>query len=174
MAFTGWVGPISGVGSTASPPGQSRDGTAACPLWVSGTGSVGWQRYVAAPGVVMDLFGFSPASGDQICLTAREFVRSGDLMVLDAIATGSGVLVVREPNRVTVLTDLAGVWPVFYATVDESLVYSSSASAVARYTGGEVDEQWLATRLLAGGIPDAWSEGSPYRRVAAVPAGGRC
>ncbi len=122
--------------------------------------------------MVVDVFGFSPASGDQVCSIAREFVRSGDLMVLDAIATGSGVLVVREPHGVTVLTDLAGVWPVFYATVGESLVYSSSASAVARYVGSEVDEQWLAAWLLAGGIPDAWSEGSPYRRVAAVPAGG--
>ncbi len=135
----------------------------------------GWQRYVVAPGVVIDVFGFSPASGDQLCSTAREYVRSGDLMVLDAIATGSGVLVVREPHGVTVLTDLAGVWPVFYATaeaLDGSLVYSSRASVVARYVGSEVDEQWLAARLLAGGIPDAWSEDSPYRRVAAVPAGG--
>ncbi len=71
-----------------------------------------------------------------------------------------------------VLTDLAGVWPVFYTTMGGSVVYSSSASSVARYAGGEVDEQWLATRLLAGGIPDAWSEGSPYRRVVVVPAGG--
>jgi asparagine synthase (glutamine-hydrolysing) len=127
---------------------------------------------VAAPGVVVDVFGFSLASGDQIRSTVREFARTADLMVLDAIATGSGVLVVREPAGVTVLTDLAGVWPVFYATVGDSVVYSSSASAVARYVGSEVDEQWLAARLLAGGIPDAWSEGSPYRRVAAVPAGG--
>jgi asparagine synthase (glutamine-hydrolysing) len=132
---------------------------------------MGWQRYAAAPGVVVDVFGFSLASGDQICSRAREFARTADLMVLDAIATGSGV-VVREPLGVTVLTDLAGVWPVFYATVGYSVVYSSSASAVARYVGSEVDEQWLAARLLAGGIPDAWSEGSPYRRVAAVPAGG--
>jgi asparagine synthase (glutamine-hydrolysing) len=126
---------------------------------------MGWQRHVAAPGVVVDVFGFSPASGDQICLTAREFARTADLMVLDAIATGSGVLVVREPAGVTVLTDLAWVWPVFYATVGDSVVYSFSASAVARYVGSEVDEQWLAARLLAGGIPDAWSEGSPYRRA---------
>ncbi|MGH3753709.1 MAG: albusnodin/ikarugamycin family macrolactam cyclase [Pseudonocardiaceae bacterium] len=171
MTFTGWVGPISDVGPTAS-PAEQPDWTAACPLRVSGTGSWGWQRHAAAPGVVVDVFGFSPASDDQICVTAREFARTEDLMVLDAIATGSGVLVVREPHRVTVLTDLAGVWPVFYATVGESLVYSSSASAVARYVGSEVDEQWLAVRLLAGGIPDAWAEDSPYRRVAAVPAGG--
>ncbi|MGH3887329.1 MAG: asparagine synthase-related protein [Pseudonocardiaceae bacterium] len=171
MTFTGWVGPITDVGPTASPAEQPGDWVAACPLQVSGDGLVGWQRHVAALGVVVDVVGFSPASGDQVCSTVREFVRSGDLMVLDAIATGSGVLVVREPHGVTVLTDLAGVWPVFYATVGESLMYSSSASAVARYAGSEVDEQWLATRLLAGGIPDAWSEGSPYRRVAAVPAG---
>ncbi len=172
MTFTGGVGPISDVGPTAFPAEQPGDWTAACPLRVSGTGIWGWQRHAAAPGVVVDVFGFSPVSGDQVCSTAREFARSGDLMVLDVIATGSGVLVVREPQRVTVLTDLAGVWPVFYATVGESLVYSSSASAVARYVGSEVDEQWLAARLLAGGIPDAWSAGSPYRRVAAVPAGG--
>ncbi|MGQ0718263.1 MAG: albusnodin/ikarugamycin family macrolactam cyclase [Pseudonocardiales bacterium] len=172
MTFTGWVGPASDVGPTAFPAEQPGDWTVACPLRVSGTGSWGWQRHVATPGVVVDVFGFSPASGNQICSTAREFVRSGDLMVLDAIATGSGVLVVREPQRVSVLTDLAGVWPVFYATVGESLVYSSSASTVVRYVGSEVDEQWLAVRLLAGGIPDAWSEGTPYRRVAAIPAGG--
>ncbi|MGH3922717.1 MAG: hypothetical protein ACRDTT_07605, partial [Pseudonocardiaceae bacterium] len=140
MTFTGWVGPISDVGPTASPAEQPGDWTAACPLQVSGAGLVGWQRYAAAPGVVVDVFGFSPASGDQVCSTVREFVRSGDLTVLDAIATGSGVFVVREPHGVTVLTDLAGVWPVFYATVGESLMYSSSASAVARYAGSEVDE----------------------------------
>lgn len=172
MTFTGWVGPTSDVGPTAFPAEQPREWTATCPLSVSGAGFSGWQRHVAASDVVVDVFGFSPVSGDQVCVTAREFARTEDLMVLDSIATGSGVLVVREPHGVTVLTDLAGVWPVFYATVGESLVYSSSAAAVARYAGSEVDEQWLAARLLAGGIPDAWSEGSPYRRVAAVPAGG--
>lgn len=128
--------------------------------------------WTAVPELAVDLFGYSQASGDQLLSAAREFACSGDVMALDAVATGSGVLVVREPQRVTVLTDLAGVWPVFYATVGETLLYSSSASAVAGYVGGEVDERWLAARLLAGGIPAAWSQGSGYRRVAAVPAGG--
>ncbi len=172
MTFTGRVGPINDVGSTAFPADQPGDWTAGCPLWVSGTGSADWRRHVAAPDVVVDVFGFSPASDDQVCLIVREFTRSGDLLVLDAVTTGSAVLVVREPQRVTVLTDLAGVWPVFYATGDESVAYSSSASAVARYVGGEVDDRWHAARLLVGGIPGAWSESSPYRRVAAVPAGG--
>lgn len=171
ITFTGWVGPISDVGRTASPVDQPRDWTAACPLWVSDTGSVGWRRHVSVSGVVVDVFGFSPASDYQIRTTVSEFVRSGDVMMLDAIATGSGSLVIRAPQCVTVLTDLAGVWPVFYAAVGESLVYSSSASAVAGYVASAVDEQWLAVRLLASGIPEAWSETSPWCGVAAVPAG---
>lgn len=70
------------------------------------------------------------------------------------------------------MTDLAGVWPVFYATVAGSLTYSSSAHAVAAYLGGGVDEGWLSARLLAGSIPDIWSKGSPYQRVQSVPPGG--
>lgn len=165
--FTGWVGPINDVGPTGLP-----DWTAACPLWVSGTHSAGWRRQVAVPNLAVDLFGFSQASDDQLLAAAREFARRGDLMVLDSIATGSAVLVIREPQRVTVLTDLAGVWPVFYAQVGERFVYSSSASVVAGYVGSAVDERWLAARLLAGGIPAVWSEGSVYRGVAATPAGG--
>ncbi|MGH3872161.1 MAG: hypothetical protein ACRDSR_11725 [Pseudonocardiaceae bacterium] len=51
---------------------------------------MGWRRYAVAPDVVVDVFGFSPASGDQICSIAREFVRSGDLMVLDASPPAAG------------------------------------------------------------------------------------
>ncbi|MGB8996368.1 MAG: albusnodin/ikarugamycin family macrolactam cyclase [Pseudonocardiaceae bacterium] len=171
-SFVGVVDPALGVGSTTVPTEQSRQWTSACPLWVLGTSSGAWQRHAAAPGVLVDVIGFSPASRDQVCSAAREFALSGDLMVLDSIASGSGALIVREPQRVTVLTDLAGVWPVFYTTVGGSLVYSSSVSVVARYAGNEVDEQWLAARLLVGGMPAAWSDGSPYQRVAAVPAGG--
>ncbi|MGH3547890.1 MAG: albusnodin/ikarugamycin family macrolactam cyclase [Pseudonocardiaceae bacterium] len=172
MTFVGTVGRHPGTRPTTVSVEQSGAWTVACPLWVSGTGPAGRQHYVAAPEVVVDVFGFSAASGDQVCLAALEFARSGDLMELELIATGSGVLVVREPRRVTVLTDLAGVWPVFYARVGHSVVYGSTASAVAADAGNDLDEQWLAMRLLAGGVPAAWSEGSPYRRVAAVSPGG--
>ncbi len=172
MTFTGIVGPSTDVGPIDCAAEQVDDWTAGCPLWVSGTGGPDWRRWVPAPHVVVDVFGFSRARADHVCSTARTFARNGDLGELDALATGSGVLVVREPQRITVLTDLAGVWPVFYATVGGVLVYSSSASAVGRHVGGEVDERWLAARLLAGGIPDAWSQGSAYRRVAAVPPSG--
>lgn len=139
ITFVGVVGSARGVGPTTlfteqqGTTEQSGEWTSAYPLWVSGASSGGWRRQAAAPGVLVDVFGFNPASCDQVGAAAREFARSGDLMVLDSIATGSGVLIARERRRVTVLTDLAGVWPVFYATVGDSVVYS-----VQRLGGGQV------------------------------------
>lgn len=130
------------------------------------------HRQVEAPDFVLDLFGFSCASDEKLVAVGYRFVRNGDLIELDAIATGSGVLVVRQPRRVTVVTDLAGVWPVFYATVAGSLIYSSSAEAIAAQVGREVDTQWLTARLVSGSVPETWAEGSPYQHVRAVPAGG--
>lgn len=170
MTFTGQVGLVSTVGPTHRRPDSEREWITTRPLWI--TDESRRHRHVTAPGFVLDLFGFSPASDAELAAVGGRFVRSGDLIELDAIVTGSGVLVVRQSHQVTVVTDLAGVWPVFYATVAGSLRYSSSAHAVATDLDGKVDEGWLATRLLAGSIPDTWSEGSPYQQVHSVPPGG--
>ena len=170
MIFTGQVGPARMVGPTERHLNPGWQWVAARPLWI--VGGAGRHRQVTASGFVLDLFGFSPASDAELAAVGRRFARSGDLIGLDAIATGSGVIVVRQPQQVTVVTDLAGVWPVFYATVAGSLRYSSSAHAVAADLDGKVDEGWLSARLLAGSIPDTWSEGSPYQQVHAVPPGG--
>lgn len=60
LTFIGRAGLATGVGPTqrtaAEEPG---DWMAAFPLWISGTGGPGWRRWVAAPDVVVDVFGFS-------------------------------------------------------------------------------------------------------------------
>ncbi|MGH3720809.1 MAG: albusnodin/ikarugamycin family macrolactam cyclase [Pseudonocardiaceae bacterium] len=166
MIFVGQVNPA--WGPTA--PSQGQQWITTCPLRI--TDAAGRHRHVDTSEFVLDLFGFSSASDAELVVVGHRFARNGDLIELDAIVTGSGVLVVRQPQQVTVVTDLAGVWPVFYATVAGSLIYSSSAQTIAAHIGGEVDEQWLAARLLSGSVPETWSEGSPYRHVRAVPAGG--
>ncbi len=170
MTVIGQVGPACTVGPTNDRQDPARKWMTTCPLWI--TDESGRHRRVTAPGFVLDLFGFSPAGDVELAAVGQQFVRNGDLIELDAILTGSGVLVVRQPQQVTVVTDLAGVWPIVSATGAGSLIYSSSAAAIAARVGGEVDEPWLAARLLTGSVPETWSEGSPYRRVRAVPAGG--
>jgi asparagine synthase (glutamine-hydrolysing) len=127
---------------------------------------------VITPALVLDVFGFTPASEAELPSAAHRFARHGDLIDLDAVATGSGAFVIRQPQRVTVLTDLAGVWPLYFTTVADSLIYSSSAAAIAADAGGQVDEQWLASWLLVSAVPETWSQASPYRQLRAVPAGG--
>ncbi|MGH3829776.1 MAG: albusnodin/ikarugamycin family macrolactam cyclase [Pseudonocardiaceae bacterium] len=166
MMFVGQVTPA--WGSTGSR--HEREWIAACPLRI--TDEAGRHRHVATSEFMLDLVGFSPASDAELLAVGNRFARNGDLFELDTITTGSGVLVVRQPHQVVVVTDLAGVWPVFYATVTGLLIYSSSAAVIAAQVGGEVDEQWLAARLLCGPVPETWSAGSPYRHVRAVPAGG--
>lgn len=170
MTFTGQVNPAFTIGSTHRRQDSEREWVAASPLWV--THEAGPQRRVATPEFVLDLFGFSPASDAELARVGRRYVRTGDLTELDTIATGSGVLVIRHPQQVTVVTDFAGVWPVFYATVAHSLIYSSSVESIAALVGREVNEQWLAIRLLAGSVPETWSESSPYQHVRVMPAGG--
>lgn len=169
MTFVGQVVPALGAGK-ATCPSRGRRWITTCPLRI--TDAPGRHRHVETSEFVLDLFGFSSASDAELVAVGHRFARNADLIELDAIATGSGVLVIRQPQQVTVVTDLAGVWPVFYAAIAGSLIYSSSAAAIAAQVGGEVDEQWLAARLLSGSVPETWSEGSPYRHVRAVPAGG--
>ncbi|MBV9164266.1 MAG: albusnodin/ikarugamycin family macrolactam cyclase [Pseudonocardiales bacterium] len=169
MTFVGQVVPALGAGRTTG-PSRGRQWITTCPLRI--TDAPGRHRHIETNEFVFDLFGFSSVSDAELVAVGYRFARNADLIELDAIITGSGVLVIRQPRQVTVVTDLAGVWPVFYATVAGSLVYSSCAAVIAAQVGREVDEQWLAARLLSGSVPETWSEGSPYRHVQAVPAGG--
>ena len=113
MIFTGQVSPAFAVGPTDRRRDPKREWIATCPLWI--TDESGHHREVKARDFVIDLFGFSSASDAELVAVGHRFARSGDLVELDSITTGSGVLVVRQPRRVTIVTDLAGVWPVFYA-----------------------------------------------------------
>ncbi len=151
MTFVGYVGSASRARRPTDRSGRKHLITT-YPLRI--TNESDRHRKVEAPDFALDLFGFSCASDEELFAVGHRFARNGDLIELDAIATGSGVLVVRQPQRVTVVTDLAGVWPVFYATVAGSLIYSSSAEAIAAQVGREVDTQWLTARLVSGSVPE--------------------
>ncbi|MGH8896195.1 MAG: albusnodin/ikarugamycin family macrolactam cyclase [Egibacteraceae bacterium] len=84
---------------------------------------------------------------------------------------GSYALVVSDPDGVTILTDLAGQYPVFTTTDERGVAYCSLARPLADRRGAEPDTGWLAATLLCPGVPEATVGLSPYRRVRVLPGG---
>lgn len=85
---------------------------------------------------------------------------------------GSYTAVLRTGTRSTVLlTDLAGVQPVFHTPWQGGTAYATAALPLADLTGAPVDTGHLAALLACPESPEALGHGTPYAGVFRVPPG---
>ncbi|MGW4650619.1 asparagine synthase-related protein [Kitasatospora sp. NPDC004289] len=85
---------------------------------------------------------------------------------------GSYTAVLRTGPRSTVLlTDLAGVLPVFHTPYEGGTAYATAALPLADLVGAPLDTGHLAARLACPESPEVLGESTPYRGVRKVPPG---
>ncbi|MGH8903011.1 MAG: albusnodin/ikarugamycin family macrolactam cyclase [Egibacteraceae bacterium] len=84
---------------------------------------------------------------------------------------GSYAVVVSDPDGVTILTDLAGQYPVFTTADERGVAYCSLARPLADRRGARPDTEWLAASLLCPSVPEATVGMSPYRGVRVLAGG---
>ncbi|MFJ5926957.1 asparagine synthase-related protein [Kitasatospora sp. NPDC092948] len=85
---------------------------------------------------------------------------------------GSYTVVLRTGTRSTVLlTDLAGVQPVFHAAFAGGTAYATAALPLADLVGAPLDAGHLAARLATPETPEALGDRTPFRGVRRVPPG---
>ncbi|MFI5528696.1 asparagine synthase-related protein [Kitasatospora sp. NPDC051853] len=85
---------------------------------------------------------------------------------------GSYTAVLRTGPRSTVLlTDLAGVLPVFHTPYEGGTAYATAALPLADLVGAPLDTGHLAARLACPESPEALGESTPYLGVRRVPPG---
>lgn len=84
---------------------------------------------------------------------------------------GSYALVVSDPDGVTILTDLAGQYPVFTSVDEHGVAYGSLARPLAGRRGARPDTEWLAATLLCPGVPESTADLSPHLGVRVLAGG---
>ncbi|MER6359482.1 albusnodin/ikarugamycin family macrolactam cyclase [Kitasatospora sp. NPDC001527] len=164
---------MSLFGGSITPATTSRTPAGARVLW---RGPSAWSvdaRVRLAEGAGKRLAVFGPCGATDADLD--RLVRSTGLRVLDMAATawtGAYTLVFDDGRgELTVWADPAGAAPVYITQADGTLVWASSALALASLIGAEPDETWLAAHLAE---PTAWVPGrSAWKGVEQVPPGHR-
>ncbi|MGW4384170.1 asparagine synthase-related protein [Kitasatospora sp. NPDC004531] len=85
---------------------------------------------------------------------------------------GSYTVVLRTGPRSTVLlTDLAGVQPVFHTPFAGGTAWATAALPLADLVGAPLDAAHLAARLATPETPEALGDRTPFRGVRRVPPG---
>jgi len=87
---------------------------------------------------------------------------------------GSYVLVVHEPARTLVYSDVSGLCRAYTSRYGHSTLASSHARLLADVRGTDLDPVWVATRLCSPAIPTVIRDTrSPYEGITPIPAGCR-
>ncbi|MEV2276995.1 albusnodin/ikarugamycin family macrolactam cyclase [Nocardiopsis sp. NPDC049922] len=84
---------------------------------------------------------------------------------------GSYLSVLTTPEETVVVTDLAGVWPVFYTHHDNGWLWATRARPLAQATAARLDTDVLAARLAAPLVEELRSTRSLWRGIHQVPPG---
>jgi asparagine synthase (glutamine-hydrolysing) len=84
---------------------------------------------------------------------------------------GSYWVVVDDGVSTTVLTDVAGTKPVYYAAHSGGTAWASQASLVAALTGVGFDMEAVTTRMVCPTVTEVCGDATAYSRIRRVPAG---
>lgn len=147
------------------------------PLW-DDTGEVrlvgDWPRLMVRTVSGRDwyagLVGWSGIDDGELARAGEDYVRTADVGAIASLGA-SCVTLVAANGRLTAMGDLAGQRPVFYTSTSAGLLLCSSARVLACLVGAKPSAAWLAARLLASDVHEAWASGSPFDGVQAVPPG---
>jgi asparagine synthase (glutamine-hydrolysing) len=135
-------------------------------LWASGplrvAGAAGWR--VAICGLCV------ASTQDLEHLLARIAGRCEPLEALTGLG-GSYHAVVDDGRTLTVLGDIAGLRQIFTAEVYGVKFFASSPGPLAAVLHAQVDEQWLAAKLLCPGAVELHERSTAFAGVSRVPPG---
>ncbi|WP_369812851.1 albusnodin/ikarugamycin family macrolactam cyclase [Frankia sp. R43] len=109
-------------------------------------------------------------------ITRNSLARLGTHGVPDDVAwrwAGSYTTVEVTDSLTRIWTDLGGAWPIYTASLDGGVYWSSSSRALAALTGAGPDLDRLAMWLLAPSVPVLFAGRSAFKGVGLVPAGHR-
>lgn len=126
---------------------------------------------VAAGRTRVAVVGLCPATATDLLPRVRRIRKLGDLDRLAGELVGSVHLVGSVAGEVRVQGSISGVRRVFHTRIAGSTVAADRADLLAWLAGAEVDERWLALRLLSPSIPHPLADECPWRGVRALPAG---
>ncbi|MGH9206794.1 MAG: asparagine synthase-related protein, partial [Acidimicrobiales bacterium] len=107
-----------------------------------------------ASGFHLAAFGACLATDAELAAAATAVHGSGNHAVLADLA-GNHVTVVYDEYGVTVVTDLAGLHPVFYTPWTGGTLFASSKLPLADLTSTGPDLEWLSAMLLCPDVPQA-------------------
>lgn len=140
------------------------------PLWAVGDWRPDEIRFVAGEhGNSLAVFGCCGASDDQL-RAGLSAARGGALKHLTAWS-GSYTAVVRAGRRITIVSDLAGLRPVFHTPWKGGTAYATAALPLADLTEAQLDIPYLGALLACPDTPEALGDGTPYAGVRRVPPG---
>ncbi|MER5639790.1 asparagine synthase-related protein [Kitasatospora sp. NPDC002227] len=191
--LTGWSGSTPTVPAALRPLAATPLWTGPDPLWAVGDWRPDEIRLVTLhPGrpatVTTGLDGPDPTDQDtpatsRLAVLGRCGATDAELAAGLATARGGAVrhltgwpgsytAVLRSGLHSTqLLTDLAGVQPVFHTPWHGGTAYATAALPLADLTGAAVDTGHLAARLACPESPEAIGTGTPYQGVHRVPPG---
>jgi asparagine synthase (glutamine-hydrolysing) len=84
---------------------------------------------------------------------------------------GSYWVVADNGNTTSVITDVAGTRPVYFAETSERTHWSTSARALAGRVGAEVDHASVTARLVCPTVPEVTEDGTAFAGVRRLPGG---
>jgi asparagine synthase (glutamine-hydrolysing) len=139
--------------------------------WVVGR----WPREQATVGVAGDacvlLLGWTSVSADELNASVAGARDVSDLDRLALRAAGNHHLVASVGGRLRVQGTASGNRRVFHASCGTDVIAADRADVLAWLTGGDLDEQAVALRLLDPAPPHPLLIGSMWHDVHSTPAG---
>ncbi|MGH3852541.1 MAG: asparagine synthase-related protein [Pseudonocardiaceae bacterium] len=122
------------------------------------------RRVHPASGFHLAAFGACLATDAELAAAATAVHGSGNHAVLADLA-GNHVTVVYDEYGVTVVTDLAGLHPVFYTPWTGGTLFASSKLPLADLTSTGPDLEWLSAMLLCPDVPQANVDRSAFSGI---------
>lgn len=171
--FAGWVPDPGGhdVARVPTPAGAHSLWPGGGPqVWAVGDWEPWEARSIEAGDLQVVVFGACLATEIELAAAAAAIRRTGDYAALTRLP-GNGVYVVGEAGQVTVVVDLAGLYPVFHTRWAGGMVFASSPLPIAELLGAGPDACWLAAQVFCPEIPEVSGTGSAFTRIARTRPG---
>lgn len=168
-SFVGWVGPAPRP--RLVPAGGTPAWSTHPPLWTIGDWRPHEVRIVADTTAVAAFLGSCLATDEEIRRAFRSAVAESRADIVQTLP-GSYAVVLADRHGVQVLTDRAGLHPVFHTDFGRGTMYASDALLLAALhhhnLGDAVNPAALAAGLLLPDMPEPFGPASMFRRIERV------
>ncbi|RJQ83392.1 asparagine synthase [Pseudonocardiaceae bacterium YIM PH 21723] len=138
------------------------------PLWICGD----WPEHEIATALAgprrITIIGPCSASAAEL----EQLAHTGTTDAVSSAFAGAYTVIESTPVATVVYTDPGHGCPIYLARTGNTVLWGSSALALAALTGASVDERWLAA-ILAGLRPASLGDRSPFAGITAVSPGAR-